>query len=284
MSQQKNWCFTLNNYTLEDIQKFKDFIQDECVFGIFQREVGECGTPHLQGYLQLITKKRISYLKSNAHGTAHFEGAKGSSAQNIAYCSKEGGSDKFELGTPVCERQRTDLSVVVAAVVEKRPLNEVASEFPEQWVKFYRGLESLSSRIASRRDFKTEVYWYYGPTGTGKSREAYRLAPDAYFKMGANKWWDGYDGQDTVIVDDYRRDLCTFAELLRLFDRYPHRVECKGGSREFLSTRIFITTPKSPADTWEGRSEEDIEQLLRRITEVKSFIDFFPAPLTPDLT
>lgn len=97
------------------------------------------------------------------------------------------------------------------------------------------------------------------------------MFPDAYVKMGTNKWWDGYEQQECVIVDDYRRDLCTFAELLRLFDRYPMRVECKGASVEFYSKVIIITTPKAPADTWEGRCEEDIRQLERRIFEVRHF-------------
>ena len=76
-SQVKNWCFTLNNFTEADIQRCKDFIQDECVFGIFQQEVGENGTPHLQGYFQLKTKKRLSFVKSHVSDRAHFETAKG---------------------------------------------------------------------------------------------------------------------------------------------------------------------------------------------------------------
>jgi len=49
------------------------------------------------------------------------------------------------------------------------------------------------------------------------------------------------------------------------------RVECKGASIEFYSKVIIITTPKPPAETWEGRCEEDIRQLERRIFEVRHF-------------
>lgn len=59
--------------------------------------------------------------------------------------------------------------------------------------------------------------------------------------------------------------------MLRLFDRYPYQVEVKGGTRQFLARKIYVTTPKSPALTWESRTEEDLAQLLRRITEVKHF-------------
>jgi hypothetical protein len=89
--------------------------------------------------------------------------------------------------------------------------------------------------------------------------------------MPANKWWDGYEQQPAVIIDDYRRDFSTFAELLRLLDRYPHRVEKKGASIQFNSSTIIITTPKPPEETWAGRTEEDLAQLMRRITEVREF-------------
>lgn len=115
------------------------------------------------------------------------------------------------------------------------------------------------------------MYWYYGSTGTGKTRAASGADPDAYWKNPAHKWWDGYQGESTIIIDDYRADFCKFSELLRLFDRYPYQVEVKGGTRQFLARKIYVTTPKSPALTWESRTEEDLAQLLRRITEVKHF-------------
>jgi hypothetical protein len=48
-------------------------------------------------------------------------------------------------------------------------------------------------------------------------------------------------------------------------------VEYKGGSTEFRAKIVWVTTPKSPKDTWEGRSDEDIAQLLRRVETVERF-------------
>ena len=64
------------------------------------------------------------------------------------------------------------------------------------------------------------------------------------------------------------KDFCKFHELLNLLDRYPYRVECKGGSRQFTSKTIVITTPLSPEETWENRTSEDLGQLLRRIDNI----------------
>ena len=57
-------------------------------------------------------------------------------------------------------------------------------------------------------------------------------------------------------------------------DRYPLPIQVKGGYRQFISKVIYLTTPKNPKDTWEGRTEEDIKQLERRITKVVHFSGF----------
>ena len=181
----------------------------------------------------------------------------------------------FSHGNYIGQGKSRGLEEAIALIKEKRPLSAVADDMSITWVKHHRGLIELAGRISVRRDFVPEVFWFYGPTGTGKSREAAAQAPEAFYKMGGNKWWDGYDNHEAVIIDDYRRDLCTFSELLRMLDRYPYRLEVKGGSCEFVARRIYITTPKSPEGTWEGRSDEDIAQLTRRITRVTHFDEFF---------
>jgi len=94
------------------------------------------------------------------------------------------------------------------------------------------------------------------------------------------KWFDGYDAHPDIIVDDFRRDFCTFHELLRILDRYPFRVETKGGSRQLLAKNTVITCPWKPDIIYQSRSQEDIGQLLRRIDEVKLFgVDEVPAPV-----
>lgn len=271
MSQAKNWCVTINNYTDIIIEELKAFIQNECSYGMFQCEIAPTtNTPHLQVFLQLKTKKRLSFIRG-FFPTCHAEIARGTCEENRAYCSKPGGTNPYEHGVPTTAGRSPSLDEAIVAIKEKRSFSAVAEEYSEIWVRHHRGLLELASRLSPRRDFIPEVYWFYGATGTGKSREAAVRAPDAYYKMGGNKWWDGYDCHEAVIIDDYRRDLCTFSELLRMLDRYPYRIETKGGSAEFVARRIFITSPKNPQDTWEGRTEEDLAQLMRRITTVTHF-------------
>lgn len=150
-------------------------------------------------------------------------------------------------------------------------------------ILFNRGINFLISQQQKSRDFVTEVYWFYGPTGSGKTRAASCACPDAYWKANNNRWWDGYEAHEDVIIDDYRTSFCPFSELLRLFDRYPFQVEVKGGTREFVARRVYVTTPKNPRDTWSLRSDEDLGQLLRRIHEVRHFPAMFAPVVEPPL-
>lgn len=78
----RNWVFTLNNYTPEDI---KELAQQECY--LFQEETGENGTPHLQGILCFKNPMSLSSMKK-INGRAHWEACKNKIA-SIQYCSKE---------------------------------------------------------------------------------------------------------------------------------------------------------------------------------------------------
>lgn len=268
----KNWCFTFNNYP-EDVDE--QLLGIECVYLVYQREHGGNGTPHLQGYVAFERKKTLSAVRRFIPA-AHWEIARGTPVQNRDYCTKEETRDPDTVPTefgvlPLGAGARSDLAALAKSIVGGKRLRDVIQDEPEQVVKYHKGLQFLETACAKKRTEKTEVFWYHGATGSGKTKLAFEESPDAYFKMGTSKWWDGYDGTSDVIIDDYRRDLCTFAELLRLFDRYPMYVEVKGGTVQFNPRRIYITTPKSPQDTWEGRTEEDLAQLMRRIEHVVHF-------------
>lgn len=155
-------------------------------------------------------------------------------------------------------------------------MREVAAEASSY--QALRGAELLLKYVEKGRDFKPTVRWFHGSTGSGKTRTAFELFPEAWISARGLKWWDGYDAHKAIIVDDFRKDFCTFHELLRILDRYPYRVETKGSSRQLLASEIIITCPWAPDVLYASRSEEDVGQLMRRIDEVRLFGDVVPAP------
>lgn len=138
-----------------------------------------------------------------------------------------------------------------------------------------RTAELLYKYLEKERTGKTSVHWFYGPTGTGKTYRAYQLCDTAdeppYTAMGSSKWWDGYDGHKIVVIDDMRADFMPFQQLLRLFDEYPMRVECKGGSRQVLANTFYVTCPFPPSELFGTIPNEDVGQLLRRLTSIVRF-------------
>lgn len=109
MSRSRSWCFTLNNYTEEDVTALRVFYQAGSVrYLIIGREVGQEGTPHLQGYIVLHNARTLRGLKTILGDRYHLESSKGNSDQNYEYCSKDG--DFEEHGErPVSKKKQGEL-------------------------------------------------------------------------------------------------------------------------------------------------------------------------------
>ena len=279
-----DYCFTLNNYSLpDDVDFIREFSQ-ECVYLVYQYERGESGTPHFQGYFRFKSRRAFGAIRKrlsrNGQCRFHLESRRGTVEQAIAYCTDECKRDKqccesiVEYGIrPIGSGTRNDIRNCYNLVKSGTAAKDLYEQCTEVMVKYSRGMQACRILFENQRDFKTIVKWYYGSTGTGKSRAACDDSSHAttYWKSGASKWWDGYDGQETVIIDDYRCDLCPFHSLLRLFDRYPMQVEGKGTVHQFRSKLIIVTAPCRPEVMWRTRCQEDMGQLLRRIEEIKLF-------------
>lgn len=148
----------------------------------------------------------------------------------------------------------------------KRELEIAQDHFPT-WVKHYKGFERYRTLKITSRNPKNEVTVkvFVGPTGTGKSRAAFDEAPHAYIMMRPQKssgsiWFDGYTGQDTVILEEFYGWL-PWDFILRLFDRYPLRVEQKGTTVEMAATKFIITSNHFPEKWYPNIG--DISPLLR---------------------
>lgn len=257
----RNFCFTINNYTEEDVRMCNEIV---CTYIVYGYEQGENNTPHLQGYIYYQNKKEWNVLKREIP-RAHIEICRGTSQDNIQYCKKEG--NFVERGEPPKQGNRVDIHRVIRECenganmrhITQNARNLQGIQIAEKWLKYNEDV----------RDFQPEVIWLWGPSGVGKSRTARELAEgDIYTKNDGSKWWEGYDAHETVILDDFRDSWWSITETLRILDRYECRIECKGGSRQLLARKIIITSIFPPHFMYRNAAGEPIEQLLRRITTV----------------
>lgn len=108
----KNYCFTLNNYTEDDIQRLVE-LAPSVGYIVYGKEVGESGTPHLQGFVQFATRIRFDPAKAKISGRCHLERAR-NAQQARDYCVKDG--DFTEFGTLSTSGSRNDLEEFKSAV------------------------------------------------------------------------------------------------------------------------------------------------------------------------
>lgn len=277
MAEGKFWVFTLNNYTKEEENNLNLII---CKYLIYGKEIGENGTPHLQGYIEFDSNRRLKRIKKEVSDRAHWETRKGTATEAAEYCTKD--KDVFEKGirSRTNQGRRKDLEEVAEMVREGKGMKDIIEECSS--FQSMRFAENLLKYKETKRNWKPEVFWYWGPTGVGKTKRAIEEASDPYISGKNLKWWEGYDAHSDVIIDDFRADFCTFHELLRILDRYEYRIEVKGGSRQLLAKKIWITSCHPPTQVYNTR--EDINQLIRRIdiiSEMRSEMEVGGNTITP---
>ena len=135
--------------------------------------------------------------------------------------------------------------------------------------------ELRSSGPVKTIDGPLDNFWFCGRSGTGKSREARLRWPFAYGK-NCNKWFCGYDGQATVLIEDFDRKHDVLCHHLKIWaDRYPFTAEVKQGNTGTIRPdRIVITSNYHPRDIW--HDEGDLEPILRRFKVVNFDSTFNP--------
>lgn len=266
--RSKAWCFTYNNYTDQDYERICAI---DCDYLIVGKEVAPAtGTRHLQGYIKFYNARYFTATKTLLGEGVHLEAAKGTPEENKAYCSKSG--DFFEKGDLPRKGRRCDLERI-AQLVKEDKMEKIVTDYPKEIILHDKGLRALKYRY----DLSTiwseipnkQVIWIWGPTGTGKTTKAREMTQgkQRYIKPGGTgKWFDGYGGEETVVLEELRPSDIPDSLLLQILDKWTVQVETKGGMTVWKAATVIVTTPLSPEDFWFGKAE-DIRQLKRRITE-----------------
>lgn len=262
----RNFCFTDFVTTDEHIQSILANLPYSYL--IIGRET--CPTTwaqHLQCYCELSRQLSVSKIK-DILGNVHIEERRGTNRQAASYCRKEG--NFMEYGAIKVQGKRNDLLSIRTALANTGRFEDVVLDNAD--LNQLKYAQMVLPYIEPKRDWKPEIHWYHGKSGTGKTRYATRMAGPGYYMKDNTKWWLGYDGHDRVVIDELRPNQFPFEYLLRLLDRYPFTVEYKGGSRSFLARKIWITCPMHPEIFCANSAySEDRAQLLRRLDFVLDF-------------
>lgn len=275
--RSRGWCFTLNNYTDDEFNHLQTI---PCQYIIYGQEVGNSGTPHLQGYVHYKNQVSAGHVRATIGNRAHIEIRHGTLEQAITYCKKEGSYiERGAIRVPN-ENRWTD----IIDLAKQGSLKTIEEEYPLIYFLHKKKLEELQCPELKpfTDNLQDHFEWWYGPTGTGKSKKVWELYPQHYDKQ-LNKWWDGYQYQDVVIIEECDPKKCEHMAYFfkRWCDRYPFRAEVKNGHlNNIRPKKIIITSNYTIKECFPN--QQDYEPLQRRFKVTHfPFIDNTTPQQTP---
>lgn len=197
---------------------------------------------------------------------------RGSIFQNERYCSKEG--QYVHIGLPfIGKGARRDVQVYYEMVREGKTDLQLAEHDFGLYARTLKATDRIRLSIRPKANGPREIILLCGYTRTGKTRWAYDNYPDLYeVPIGDDLWFDGYQQEDTVLLDEFRGQYKLTSALKVLDNYYVRRVPIKGSFTWFNPKRIILTGNKNPQEWYDykGRREEE-EALRARFTKIVEY-------------
>lgn len=270
------YCFTWNNPN-DDVPEILEKIDVKyLVYG--EEYAPSTSTKHYQGYIYFVNPRAFQCVQRLLR-PAHVEIARGSPEANITYCKKDG---RFvERGTPpLSQKEKGSLEVnkwrTIVDAAASNNLDAINENTPDVYVRYYGTLKRIATDnvCTPNRLHSLDNFWYTGPPGTGKSWTARDKYPDHFIK-NANKWWCGYAGQETVIMDEIELEHGKFlGHFLKIWgDIYPFNGEIKGAGRVIRPRRLVVCSNYTIEEVF--AQDSNLIAAIRRRFQVIRFYDTF---------
>lgn len=238
---------------------------------IVARERHQDGSDHRHVYLQLDKKLNIKDERAfdiqGHHG--NYQGAR-SSKNCIRYCAKE---EDYITNIPIeaiqaarAEHRRTVAGRLARG--ESTPEEEVKkdsiylfgySNLKRDWTQFN------SDKWEYPKLNEPRGIWYHGPSGSGKSFRARKHGK--FYNKGQDLWWDGYRGEEVVILDDFdKQGRELHHQLKKWADLYDEQGAVKGGFVKLVHEKFIITSNYTIKELF-GLDDKLYDPINRRFKE-----------------
>lgn len=236
VSPAKDYCFTINNpsdYHIEALQSL------DYRYLVYQVEVGEeQGTPHIQGFVQLSEKLRVTSIKAHFKNfyppedeleedeEPHFgfwQKRRGTPSEAAHYCKKPvedchckhcDGLVRFDVPFEdgnMSAGSATERLAEVSRVIKAKGLEHTIERFPDVYLQYQRGMEALARFYcgSTPRDFQTIVTVLWGESDHGKTRYALSSSMRTYVLPPPGRSQTDFFGDyrpdvhEVVVLDDF---------------------------------------------------------------------------------
>lgn len=284
MSRVRAWLLTHFIPSVEEGEIFIDLLKEVDNLRYFCAQVEQCPNTmnlHVQGYIVFNAAKTMSAVKKLIGNSIHLEPRRGSDQEAVDYCSKEDTrvTEPVEWGERLHQGVTSDLHSVCSAIMkgEIKSQDELISQAPSTYCRNRNGLRdilgaSIKKRTKAFRTLTVEIY--YGEAGTGKTRKAYEENEFLYSleqsANGQDVWFDGYEGETVLLIDDFYGWI-RFAFILKMLDGYRLKLPVKGSYTWAEWDKVIITSNSAPWEWYRWSENMNWGAFQRRITKVVHF-------------
>lgn len=293
ISRSRKWQLTQNNPTDHDMNHhYIDLALSylKPVYYCMCDETGEEGTYHTHLYVQFSNAINFTTMK-NLFPFAHIEAAQGSAKENRDYVRKEGkylNSEKKttnhietfkEYGEMPEEKQgkRTDIEDIFEMIKDGYSPLEIMEKHPQFMNRpnAYNFVRSEQMKAASNKWRNVFVTYIYGDTGAGKNTYVTEACGgyEGYYRVTDYQHpFDSYDGQETIMFDEFRSSL-PISDMLCYLDGHPIELPCRYHNKTALWTNVYIVSniPLKSQYLCADVDRQTLKALERRIHKVLHF-------------
>lgn len=184
-------------------------------------------------HIYVAFARPVKLTSKNTLG-CHIAKCRGTSIQNVNYIKDHHPIEVCEKGTlpdndgdGVKEKWSDFVKTIHDDKVDKD--SQLYARY-EGYVK--RRQAELKPKRYFNGNLKNKNIWIYGPPRTGKTYMALHAISDSVYDKSANKWWDGYQGEKVVVIEDLDPEQSKYLAhyLKKWADRNPFTAAIKGGS------------------------------------------------------
>jgi len=173
------------------------------------------------------------------------------------------GDTKFGSGT------RTDINGAAEAIKRGMSQVDVAMKHTEVFFKYPKALDAFRSLVNPSKLRQLQVIYIHGPPRTGKSIGVLRAFPGCFMKSSpSGMWWDGYSGQDVIVLDDVDKDWCSMSDLMSWTDGLPLSVPIKGGMVPAHWDTVVMTSNSTWLEYMRDKPHVQAQALQARVSEM----------------
>ncbi|AKO71486.1 replication associated protein [Chimpanzee faeces associated circular DNA virus 1] len=225
----------------EELLKFIQGLDDICCAIVAKENHHETDGEHLHAWIRFNKSQRIATSKwgslfdwDGKHGDYQkVTCTQRSIADTVTYVMKDGDTLIWNCNAEALKcKEKTHIRKYDNEKILNTPMKELIDEGVinvKEAAAYLRGKQLYKLLDKPAEKSKCRGIWVSGRPGTGKSTWAQKFGKSlgGFYEKAQNKWWDGYDGEKVVVMDDVDTDA--LIHYMKIWaDKFPCKGEIKG--------------------------------------------------------